>query len=66
MKNTIILQSQSTLKFNLVKDLDTLLYYVVRVRDNKKALIGDKEKSEWLILYGIAENREDLKTLNFN
>ncbi len=65
MKNTVILQSQSTLKYNLLKDLDTLLYYVERTRDHKKALIGDKEASECFILYGIAENKEDIKYLKF-
>jgi hypothetical protein len=65
MKNTIILQSQSTFKYNLLKDLDASLYYVVRIRDNKKALLGDKEEALDFILYGIAENKEDLKTLKF-
>lgn len=63
--NTIILQSQSTLKYNLLKDVDKALYYVLRVRDNKKALIGTNDDAYDFILYGIAENREELKTLKF-
>lgn len=63
--NTIILQSQSTLKYNLLKDIDNALYYVLRVRDNKKALIGTSDDAYDFILYGIAENREELKTLKF-
>lgn len=61
----ILLQSQSNKKFELLKDSNSL-YYIKRTKDKKTALIGDRDEAENFILYGIYENKEELKTLIFN
>ena len=60
-----VLQAQSTLRYTLLKNVKKGTYYILRHKDKKKALIGDKNDAEWFILYGIAENKEDLQTLKF-
>lgn len=60
-----LLFSQSTQKYQLFKDEVKRLYYIKRLRDSKLALVGNNDEAYWYILYGIDENKEDLKTLNF-
>jgi len=60
-----ILQSQSNQKYTLLKDSKTNIYYIKRNKDRKKAVIGNRDDAELYILYGINDNKEDLKQLNF-
>lgn len=59
------LPSQSNLKYNLMKDETNKLYYIKRLRDNKLALIGNRDEAEEFVLFGIDANKEELKTLIF-
>lgn len=60
-----LLFSQSTQKYQLLKDEVKRLYYVKRLRDSKLALVGDNDEAYDFILYGIDVNKEELRTLNF-
>lgn len=60
----MILKSQSTDHYTLLKKEN--LYYIKREKDKKVALIGDRDEAEEFILYGIEENLDELKNLNFN
>lgn len=60
-----LLQAQSTRTHKLYKNENKGLYYVVRMQDNKKSLLGDKDTSENFILYGIEANKKELQTLIF-
>jgi len=57
------LKSQSTLAYRLLKNEKTKLYYIRRIKDKKTVLIGDNDKAEPFILYGLAENKEEIKEL---
>ena len=58
----ITLQRQSNSKYLLVKDLN-LIYYLVRLKDNKVVEVGDKEEAEDLILYTVNECASEVKQL---
>jgi hypothetical protein len=60
-----LLITQSNQKYALLKDEATKTYHIKRLKDNKIALLGDRDDAEWFILYGIEANKEDLKTLKF-
>lgn len=60
-----LLQAQSTRTHQLYKNEKKGLYYVVRIKDNKRSLIGDKNESEDYILYGISANKKEIETLIF-
>ena len=64
-KNMTLLLSQSNKSFELYKDEKEKLYYIKRVKDSKVGLIGDIDEAEWMVLYGIEANKEDLKTIKF-
>lgn len=57
--NVITLESQSTDKYKLLKNLAFGLYYIRRQKDLKTVLIGDRDETEPFILYGLGD--EDLK-----
>ncbi len=52
----IVLKSQSNSRLQLVKDTITGLYYLREVKTGKEELIGNKDKAENYILYGV-DNR---------
>jgi hypothetical protein len=52
----IVLKSQSNSRLQLLKDAITGLYYLREVRTGKEELIGNKDKAENYILYGV-DNR---------
>lgn len=62
-QNLTFLASQSSANHELYKDEQTKLYYIFRNKDNKMALIGDVDEAEWIILYGIEANKDDLDIL---
>lgn len=57
------LKSQSTQRYHLLRDNETSLYYIRRLKDKNTILIGDKEASENFILDGLAVNMEEIKEL---
>lgn len=57
--NLITLESQSTDKYKLLKDVSLGLYFIRRQKDLKTVEIGDKDESEPFILYGLGDT--DLK-----
>jgi len=62
-KEITVLSVQSTKSFKLIKKNSTKQYFIKRVKDSKTILIGDRDKSEDFILYGLFANREDVKQL---
>ena len=52
----IVLKSQSNSRLQLLKDTITGLYYLREVRTGKEELIGNRDKAENYILYGV-DNR---------
>ena len=62
-KEITVLSVQSTKSFKLIKKQSTKQYFIKRVKDSKTILIGDRDKSEDFILYGLFANREDVKQL---
>lgn len=57
----IILNRHSTYKYQLLKENG--VYYIRRVKDKKTVLIGDKEKSDNFIIYGLSEMKEEIAEL---
>lgn len=57
--NLITLESQSTDRYKLLKNLAFGLYYIRREKDLKTVLIGDRDETEPFILYGLGDT--DLK-----
>jgi hypothetical protein len=60
------LKRQSTKQYNLLKNEQTNIYFVECLNSGKVAKIGNKEKSESFIIYGIKESLTELKQLKFN
>ena len=63
--NVIWLRSQSTQNLYLKKDSVQGIYFIKNLKHNTHALIGDREQSEDLILYGLKDNLDIVKTLTF-
>lgn len=53
--NLITLESQSTDRYKLLKNLAFGLYYIRREKDLKTVLIGDRDECEPFILYGLGD-----------
>lgn len=62
-KEITVLSVQSTKSFKLIKKNSTKQYFIKRVKDSKTILIGDRDKSEDYILYGLFANRNEVKQL---
>jgi len=62
-KEITVLSVQSTKSFKLIKKNSTKQYFIKRVKDSKTILIGDRDKAEDLILYGLFANRNEVKQL---
>jgi hypothetical protein len=62
-KEITVLSVQSTKSFKLIKKNSTKQYFIKRVKDSKTILIGDRDKSEDFILYGLFANRNEVKQL---
>ena len=62
-KEITVLSVQSTKSFKLIKKQSTKQYFIKRVKDSKTILIGDRDKSEDFILYGLFANRNEVKQL---
>lgn len=63
--NIIVLESQSTERYKLLKDVEAGLYFIRRQKDLKTIEIGDRDESEPYILYGLndIDLRQDVKEL---
>lgn len=64
-ESIITLESQSTERYKLLKDIDSCLYFILRKKDNKTVLLGDKDEAEPFILYGLndIDLKEDVREL---
>lgn len=56
-------QSKNSDKYKLFKDESLGLYYIRRKKDGKTVLIGDKEKADNFIIYGLDEMKEEITEL---
>lgn len=59
---TKLLRKQSGVDYLLLKD-ESMQYYIYRLKDKKAVLVGCKDKAEEFILYGLYDNRDEVKQL---
>jgi len=62
-ENINLLVSQSNFRYQYLKDEETKLYYIRRVKDMKTVLVGDREDALNFTLYGLSEMAEDVQAL---
>lgn len=56
-----ILEKQSNSEYLLLKD-NNKMYYLYKTRTKETVLIGNNDAAELFILYGLNENKEEVKS----